>query len=67
MCVDIYKKKKTCFSAFATEPLLAVSLPHVDVAAARLGEGLPTDPAVVRFLAWRWGVGGDTEGDVRFL
>lgn len=47
------KEDETCFSAFSTEPLVPVPLPHVDVAAAGLGEGLPTDPAVVRLLACR--------------
>lgn len=44
---------QTCFSAVSTETFLAVPLPHVDVAAARLGEGLPTDPTEVRLLACR--------------
>lgn len=44
--------RRTCFFAFAAEPLLAVPLPHVDVPAARLGERLPADPTVMRLLAW---------------
>lgn len=47
------KKRETCFSALAAEPLLlAVPLPHVDVPAAGLGERLPADPTVMRLLAW---------------
>lgn len=46
------RKKETCFSAFTAETLLAVSLPHVDISAAGLGESLPTDPTVVRLLPW---------------
>lgn len=43
---------RTCFFAFAGEPLLAMPLPHVDVPAAGLGERLPADSAVMRLLTW---------------
>lgn len=43
---------RTCFFAFASEPLLAMPLPHVDVPAAWLGERLPADSAVMRLLTW---------------
>ena len=56
VCVCVWegdrKERKTCFSAFTAEPLLAVPLPHVDVSAARLRESLPTDPTVMRLLTW---------------
>lgn len=45
--------RRTCFFAFAAEPLLAVSLSHVDVPAAGLGERLPADPTLMRLLAWK--------------
>lgn len=50
---EVEEEVQTCFSALSTEPFVPVPLPHVDVAAAGLGEGLPTDAAVVRLLACR--------------
>lgn len=50
VCICV-RESETCFSAFTAEPLLPVSLPHVNVSAAGLRESLPTDPTQMRLLA----------------